>query len=467
MTFNPFLNLRFVRILHNLKTSPYTKAEIFAAARVHDHEDLAFAARCFRQDHVTNARGLEGYLTNHRDVNAWKVGAFKFFHEYYKAYPDSLARLSLKNDAREMESFIDNIVINPALESFYDECGHDPHLALKYSVSKVICDERRLGWMNLFCGKFSSLLDLDDDTGIIAQDLVDQIDFVDAAEGLGFLTEKEYQDLLNRTGSRIVKMFPSWGRFLAGVLLSRLYTYCISSAEVRYIPNHAQEIIDNFYLCCNNDLVHLLPIPGWENDDLKDLKEALKPFVSWQRLDKLWESNSPKELDSISKVNAGFDFYKRKLLPIIEEREISNWFREFSKYDEFITVASGSDFHIYYDSLHLPLQEDEFPIFIMRFNMFTNKGIWNFSPYTDVHFMEWPEKITVSNGLPVVRDLGNCILPVSISELNCDMELQLPYAYKCDSYFVRQTSEAQASSIAKDIDALKFLFTELPKLCRE
>ncbi|WP_406546837.1 DUF1266 domain-containing protein [Succinimonas sp.] len=467
MAFNTYLNLKFVDALYELRTTPFTSAEFYAATRTQKFETLAFVARSFRQDHVTNARSLENYLIRHRDVNAWKVGVFKFFHEYYKTNPDSLTHLSLKNDASSMERFIDGIAMNPDLADFYRECGHDPHLALKYSVSKVICDERRLGWMNLFCGKFQSLLDLDDDTGIIAQDLVDQINFVDAAFDLGIVSRPEYEELINKTGERIVRMFSGWGRFLAGILLSRLYTYCISTAEVRYLPGQAQEIIDNFYLACNNDLSHRLPVPTWEHDDLSLLRDALRPFVVADKLDAIWNGLSPRSRDSIARITRGFDIYTRCILPRIEHTGIILWFREFCKFDEFIPISCGYDFRVYYDSLKLPLEQQEFPVFIMKFNMFTNRGVWNFHPYNGITFRPWPENLTVSSGLPVNRGLGNVILPVYIREIGCDIEFQLPYMYKCDSLFVEKSPEEQFEIIKKDVTALIEIFADLPQIFRE
>jgi hypothetical protein len=311
------------------------------------------------------------------------------------------------------------------------------------------------------------LLDLDDDTGIIAQDLVDQINFVDAAFDLGIVSRPEYEELINKTGERIVRMFSGWGRFLAGILLSRLYTYCMSTAEVRYLPGQAQEIIDNFYLACNNDLSRRLPVPTWEHDDLSLLRDALRPFVAAGKLDAIWNGLSPRSRDSIARITRGFDIYTRCILPRIEHTGIILWFREFCKFDEFIPISCGYDFRVYYDSLKLPLEQQEFPVFIMKFNMFTNRGVWNFHPYNGITFRPWPENLTVSSGLPVNRGLGNVILPVYIREIGCDIEFQLPYMYKCDSLFVEMSPEEQFEIIRKDVTALIEIFADLPQIFRE
>lgn len=467
MSLNPYLNLRFVNILHSLRATPFTAAEMFSAAHSRQSEVLAYTERLFRQDRVDKFNDLKDYLISLRDVNAWKVGVFKFFHSYYRAHPAELSKLSLRHDSVHMENFIDNIENNPALDDFYAECGHDFHLALKYSVSKVICDERRLGWMNTFCGKFMGLLELSADTGIIAANLVIQLDLVDSAYGLGIINDKEQEELLNYCGKRIVTMFESWPKFLAGVLLSHLYELCLSTAEVRYLPRKAQEFLDCYYLCCNNDINGYLDVPGWEKADLSLLQDALRPLVNAEKLDKLWNNADPRELESISSMTLGFDFYQKKLFPLIEKCQIDQYFWEYGKFDEFIPICSGNEFKEYFDGLKLPLAKGELPLFIMKFSMFTNLGVWSFGAYHDRVFTPWPEKICVEEGLPTNRDYGNMILPFYIPELDCDISLQIPSVYKCDSNFLKMSPLEQASFLAKDIAGIKVFLTSLPKLVRE
>ena len=467
MTLNSYLNLRFVNILHNFRATPYTAAEMFSAAHSRQSEVLAYTERLFRQDRVDSFSDLKNYLISLRDVNAWKVGVFKFFHSYYCAHPSALSKLSLRHDSAEMEKIIDNIEINPALNDFYKECGHDFHLALKYSVSKVICDERRLGWMNTFCGKFMGLLDLGADTGIIAANLVIQLDLVEAAYGLGLINENERKELIDICGKRIAKMFGGWSKFLAGVLLSHLYELCLSTAEVRYLPKKAQELLDCYYLCCNNDISTYLPIVGWEMDDLHKLKEAIKPLVNAEKLDKLWASSDESELHNIKAMTGGFNFYRNKLFPLLEKCQVEQYFWEYGKFDEFIPICNGQEFKEYFEGLKLPLRPDELPLFIMKFNMFTNLGVWSFGAYHERAFTPWPEKISVEEGLPTNRDYGNMVLPFYIPELDCDISLQIPSVYKCDSNFLKMTPLEQASFLAKDIAGIKVFFTSLPKLIRD
>ena len=151
MSFNPYLNLRFINHLNEPHFVPFSAPELYWATQTCQSEVLAYTERLLRQDKVSNYTSLKNYLISMRDTNAWKIGAFKFFYNYNKSHPNAISRLSLKNDSSAMENFIDEIEINPNLADYYEECGHDPHLAMKYSVSKIICDERRLNWMNTFC----------------------------------------------------------------------------------------------------------------------------------------------------------------------------------------------------------------------------------------------------------------------------------------------------------------------------
>ncbi|MGN1393576.1 MAG: hypothetical protein ACI4V7_05960 [Succinivibrionaceae bacterium] len=463
-----YLNLRFVNILHSFKTAPYSAAEMYSTTQARQSEILAYAARLFRQDHINNFENLKDYLTSLRDLNAWKIGVFKFFHNYYKQYPTSMADLSLKHDYENMESFIDSMEFSDSLADFYSECGHDPRSATKYSVSKVICDEKRLLWMNTFCGKFVKLLDIACDTGIIATSLVIQIDLVYSAFCLGIINEDELAELLEICGGRIVKMFSSWEEYLVAILLAHLYDICLSSAEVRYLPKKAQMLIDSCYLCCNNPIVDTMPISNWKNNsNLKRLQEALAPLCNYNKLDKLWDSSTAKSISVINQLNEGFHFFYHTLIPIIKEKKINKYFSEFSKYDEFIPISNGEDFKVYFEGLHISLEYHEFPLFFLKFNLLTNLGCWFFSPYNEITFTPWPDSITVYENLPIAHDCTNMMLPFYIKEFDCEINFQIPSLYKCDSNFLAKNPIQQAVFLAKDIACLKSFLCDLPKILKK
>lgn len=467
MAIDEYLNLRFVNILHNLRTTPFTVAELYSATRTRQSDFLATTARIFRQDRVNNFTELNNYLIYLRDRNAWRIGVFKFFHEYYKKFPEHMADLSLRKDSSIMENFIDNMSFNEKLNDYYEECGHDPALATKYSVSKIICDEKRLLWMNTFCGKFKGLLDICADTGIVAVSLVAQINLVCAAFGLGIITEEEYESLLTTCGERIIKMFSSWEQFLAAILTAHLYEICLSSAEITYLPRKAQELIDNFYLCCNNNIPEKLVIERWKNSDLKVLQNALAELTNHNKLNYIWEHQSINSINRIKKLDKGFEFYQDKILPKITNMIIRKYFTEFSKYDEFIPICNGEDFKIYFDSLLINLQENEFPIFLIKFGMFTNLGFWSFSPYNDTSFTPWPDTLTIQDSLPINHDCSNLIIPFYFQDFDCDVNIQIPSKYKCDSSFLSKSPIKQAIYLDEDIKALKEFFNWLPKELKE
>lgn len=462
MSVNSYLNLRFINIIEGIRTTPYTAAELYSSGHTRNFTDVEDAGRLLRMAKIDNLNDFEKYLISLRDVNAWKIGVFKFFYSYYKTHPEKLLSLSVKDDAYSMEKFIDDIDINPNLANFYEECGHDAHLALKYSVSKIICDEKRLGWMHTFCGKFINLLALGEDTGVIALTLVRQLDLVESALGLGIITLDERNELIIKTGKRIVDMFGSWGRFLAGVLLSHLYEICLSTAEIKYLPKKAQELLDGYYLCCNNDIHRYLKIDEWKIDDIKEFKCALRPLVDYNSLDALWNSTEPKALASIQLLSSAFYFYQNHIHPNILELKINRYFREFGKYDEFIPVINGFDFKIYFESLKLPLALGELPLFIMRFNMFTTHGVWSFGPYKGRKFVKWPKKLEVEVGGPCNRGYGNMVMPFCLKNVDSEFSLQVPTSYCSDLKFLHMTQEEQLEFLAKDISGLTIFFENLP-----
>lgn len=464
MTCNSYLNLRFVNIIQSIRTTPYSAPELYSAGHIRNYSDVESTGRLLRQAKVESGKDFEQFLIGQRDVNAWKIGVFKFFYNYYKSFPEKLLSLRVQKDATLMEKFIDNIEINPNLANFYTECGHDPHFALKYTVSKIICDERRLGWMNTFCGKFMSLLALGEDTGIIALTLVRQLDLVESAYGLGVINSEMRENLINRTGRRIVDMFGSWGRFLSGVLLAHLYEICLSTAELRYLPKRAQELLDSYYLCCNNDIHRYLPIEGWKVDDIKDFKEALRPYVNAQELDELWYKTESKYLLNIDILSSAFYFYQNHITPKVKEYNLQPYFMEFGKYDEFIPIINGFDFKVYFESLKLPLKKGELPLFVMRFNMYTTKGIWSFGPYKGRTFKKWPEKLEVVIGDLTSRDYGNMILPIYIPNTDSEFALQIPTSYRCNTAFLNLSPQEQLDYLKDDIASLKGFFEELPAI---
>ncbi|MDD6177423.1 MAG: hypothetical protein UHG91_09165 [Succinivibrionaceae bacterium] len=462
MSKNSYLNLRFVNIIQSIRATPYTAAELYSASYVRSFSDIEQTGRLLRQARVESCADFEDYLISLRDVNAWKIGVFKFFYNFYKAYPDKLLTLSVIKDAPLMEKFIENIEMDPKLASFYEECGHDGHLALSYSVSKIICDEKRLSWMNTFCSMFMNLLAIGENTGIIALTLVRQLDLVESAFALGIITEDERQRLLNQTGSRIVTMFGSWGRFLTGILLSHLYEICLSSAELRYLPKRAQELLDSYYLCCNNDIQRYLPIKDWQVDDIPEFKNALRPHVDHVLLDSMWNSIDSRSLANISILSSAFYFYQHHIQPFIDESHIDAYFKDFGKYDEFIPVINGFDFKVYFESLKLPLDNGELPLFVMRFNMFTTKGVWSFDPYKGRSFKKWPDKLEVEVGLPVNKDYGNLTIPFFISNVDAEFALQIPSHYNSERGFIELSSYDQMWILDKDIASLKKFFENLP-----
>ena len=115
MSFNPYLNLRFINHLNEPHFVPFSAPELYWATQTCQSEVLAYTERLLRQDKVSNYTSLKNYLISMRDTNAWKIGAFKFFYNYNKTHPNAISRLSLKNDSSAMENFIDEIEINPNL----------------------------------------------------------------------------------------------------------------------------------------------------------------------------------------------------------------------------------------------------------------------------------------------------------------------------------------------------------------
>lgn len=467
MSFNPFLNLRFVNALHSMQPTRLSAPEIFSAAQGRQTEALAYTGRLFMQEHVTCCRSLSEYLTGIRDVSAWKLGVFKFFHSYEKAYPGKMNELSLRHDSAAMEKFIDGMEFRSCLDAFYRECGHDPYLATKYSVSKIICDEKRLNWMSTFCSRFSGLLDLAADTGIIAKDLVIQLDLIDSAWGLGIISGPERNKLLEISGGRIVQMYGSWGRFIAAYLLASLYNICLSSAEVRYLPRTAQQLLDITYLACYNNISSCLPIPGWEGDDeLSILQDALRPLVSAEKLDRLWIQADKRIIKSVNLLTRAFEFYEHFMMPEIHRAGVESFFQEYSKLDEFIPISSGSDFRIYLEAVHLPLLTGELPFFIMKNALFTTRGVWSFGPYSETDFKPWPDTITFEENLPIVSDYGNVVIPFCIPEVDCDISIRVPSAYNCDGEFLKKTPVEQLITLAREISGLKTFFASIPRIIK-
>lgn len=468
MPFNPYLNLRFVNALHALQPTRLSAPEIFGAAQGRQTEALAYTGRLFRQENVNNCRDLSKYLIGIRDVSAWKLGVFKFFHSYEKSFPGHIKDLSLRQDSVAMEKFIDKMEFSSCLDAFYRECGHDPYLATKYSVSKIICDEKRLNWMNAFCSRFSGLLDLAADTGIIAKDLVIQLDLIDSAWGLGIISALERKKLLEVSGGRIAQMYGSWGRFIAGYLLSSLYNICLSSAEVRYLPRVAQELLDLTYLACYNNISSWLPVPGWEGeDDLKDLQDALRPLVPYEKLDKVWNQADKRIARSVNLLTNAFEFYEQFMMPEIHIAGVEAFFQEYSKLDEFIPISSGHDFRVYFEAVHLPLLTGELPFFIMRNALFTTRGVWSFGPYSETNFTPWPSAITFEENLPIVSDYGNVVIPFCIPEVDCDISIRVPSAYNCNGEFLKKTPVEQLITLARDISGLKTFFSAIPRIIRK
>ncbi len=466
MMFNPYLNLRFVNSLHEVHFLPFSVPELYWATQANRSEALAYTERLLRQEKVTNGVSLRNYLTSMRDAGAWKIGVFKFFHSFNRARPGELANLSLNQDSAAMERFIDGLEIDGHLADYYRECGHDPHLALKYSVSKIICDEKRLTWMKTFCDRFASLLDLAADTGIIAGNLTRQIDITACACAIGIVGEAERDELLKICGGRIVTMFPSWGRFLAAYLLCCLYDVCLSSAEIRYLPRQAQDLIDSCYLCCNNRLNDVLTIPGWHDRDLPELKEALRPLANAAFLDERWGEASDYELNCIAKIDEGFRLFAEKLHPYIEAHGLGPFFRESGKFDQFIAVTNGGDFRIYLRTLHMPLAPREAPLMLAKFGLFTSAGFWSFERGPVPKFAPWPERLTVESGAPAARDYGTVTVPMHIRELDCDLRISLPRHYTCSGAFLLKTPQEQAEYVAADMAELRTFFARLPELLR-
>lgn len=462
MSFNPYLNLRFINHLHEIHYVPFSAPELYCATQTCQSEVLAYTERLLRQDKVSNYKSLKNYLISIRDTDAWKIGAFKFFHNYNKTHPNTISRLSLKYDSGSMENFIDELEINPNLADYYEECGHDPHLAMKYSVSKIICDERRLNWMNTFCNKFSSILDIAADTGIVVSNLIKQLDLVDCAYSIGIINKQENDELLKTCGDRIIRMFPSWSSYLAASLLCNLYDICLSSAEIRYLPRQAQTLIDSYYLCCNNRLNEMLYVPGWENSDLSDLKEALRPLVDAAALDARWDAADDYELSCINRLTDGFSLFEEKLLPFIMEHNLHLFIRESGKFDEFIPIVGGRDFKLYLKTLHLPLVRNEVPLMLTKYGLFTNFGFWTFDTYPNPKFAPWPEKLTVDAGIPVTKDYGHITIPFFIHEFSCDINVSLPHQYTCNSVFLKKSPPEQAEYIRRETEDLRDFFAGMP-----
>ena len=466
MIFNPYLNLRFINHLNEVHYVPFSAPELYWATQTCQSEVLAYTERLLRQDKVSNYTSLKNYLISLRDTDAWKIGAFKFFHHYNKTHPNSISGLSLKNDSTSMEKFIDELEINPNLGDYYEECGHDPHLALKYSVSKIICDERRLNWMNTFCDKFSTILDIAADTGIVLSNLTKQLDLVDSAFSIGIINQAEYDDLLKICGERIIKMYSSWGEYLAASLLCKLYDICLSSAEVKYLPRQAQTLLDSYYLCCNNDLNDILTVPGWDDADLRDLKKALRPLVNAESLDSRWNSACNRELVCVNKLTGGFRLFEEKFIPYIREHHLNLFIKESGKFDEFIPIVGGKDFNIYLKTLHLPLVENEVPLMLSKFGLFTNLGFWSFDVSPNAVFTQWPEHLTVDAGIPVNKDYGHISIPFYIRELRCDINISLPHQYTCNSLFLKKSPTEQAEYIRRETDDLQTFFSRLPQFLK-
>lgn len=467
MSFNPYLNLRFINHLNEPHFVPFSAPELYWATQTCQSEVLAYTERLLRQDKVSNYTSLKNYLISMRDTNAWKIGAFKFFYNYNKSHPNAISCLSLKNDSSAMENFIDEIEINPNLADYYEECGHDPHLAMKYSVSKIICDERRLNWMNTFCDKFASILEIAADTGIVASNLIKQLDLVDCAFSIGIINQQENDDLLKTCGDRIIKMFPSWGSYLAAFLLCRLYDICLSAAEVRYLPRQAQTLIDSYYLCCNNRLNEMLPVPGWEHEDLSKLREALKPLVNAEVLDTRWNGVSEYEIVCINRLTDGFWLFEKKLLPYIREHNLHLFIKESGKFDEFIPIVGGRDFNLYLKTLHLPLVNGEVPLMLTKYGLFSNLGFWTFDTYPNPKFAPWPESLTVDAGMPVNRDYGHISIPFFIHEFQCDINVSLPHQYTCNSLFLKKTPPEQSEYIRRETEDLRLFFSTIPSLLKQ
>ena len=464
MSFNHFLNLRFVNYLHEVHYTVFSTPELFWATQTCRSEVLAYTERLLRQDKVTNFNTLKNYLISLRDTDAWKIGAFKFFHTYNKTHPNSISGLSLKNDSLSMERFIDDLHIKPNLSDYYEECGHDPHLALKYSVSKIICDEKRLNWMNTFCNKFSPILDIAADNGIVLSNLIIQLDIIDCAYCMGIINGRQKDELLNICGNRIIRMYSSWGEYLASSLLCGLYDICLSSAEIRYLPREAQNLLDSYYLCCNNRLNDVLTIPGWHDEDLSVLKQALQPLVNHELLDRRWEESNSIESDYISKLTNGFNIFEQKLLPFIEKKNLSLFFRESSRFNEFIPIAGGRDFKLYFKTLHLPLVADECPLLLTKFGLFTNLGFWSFDTFPNPKFTRWSGSLTVDAGMPINKDYGHVTIPFYIKEIDCNINISLPYHYTCNSNFIKKNPPQQAEFLTDEIADLKEFFTGFPDM---
>ncbi len=472
MSLNSYLNLRFVNVLHSLLPTKLCAAEIFSAAQGRQTEALAYTGRLFMQEHVDNYEKLNEYLISNRDVNAWKLGVFKFFYSYYKLGTEGLIKdLSLRHDSDNMEKIIDSLHFDDALNDFYQECGHDPYFATKYSVSKIICDEKRINWMNTFCAKFAPMLDIAYDTGIITKDLVNQLDLVESAFGLGIISQNERNELLEKCGGRIVKMYGSWGKFIASYLLACIYDICLSSAEVRYLPRAAQQLLDITYLVCYNDIQKFLLLPGWDEArdeaSLKELQEALRPLVNAPKLDHIWQNQDSKNLGRVELLTKSFLFYKQYFLPLIHRFEVEEYFQEYSKVDEFIPISSGSDFRIYFEAIHLPLKAGELPFFIMKYAMFTTRGVWSFGPYMETNFKEWPDSISFEESLPIHSDYGKLILPFFIPEMDCDLNIRIPTSYNCQKDFMKKNPFEQLIALGKDVSGLKSVFMSIPKVIKQ
>ena len=83
MSKNSYLNLRFVNIIQSIRATPYTAAELYSASYVRSFSDIEQTGRLLRQARVESCADFEDYLISLRDVNAWKIGVFKFFYNFF------------------------------------------------------------------------------------------------------------------------------------------------------------------------------------------------------------------------------------------------------------------------------------------------------------------------------------------------------------------------------------------------